>query len=211
MMPDVSFDGGRYELEDLPQAQVKVVDIADILGRTRTRYVIHTSKGSIVLKHISKRMKEHIDTIRYTRYPGLRALEQEARLVYPMAMTEDADPDTVKRACEIAAEMLPAQDLYMLGTIEYPFLTTPEEFDEFFEVLTQEEQEALRQMQTVLTAWGQKVDYTKLEMAQRFNITMVEQEHIRDPTYEQYVALYSYIAEENRQTEKLYRDMGVLK
>ncbi len=209
MMGQVSFDGGRYRVEDLPQ--IRAVPITDILGHTRERYVIHTSRGSIVLKHISKRMHDHIDQIRYMRYPGLALLEAEAREVFPVAQQEDADPDTVARANELAAQMMPSFDLYMLGTIEYPFLTTPEDYEAFFDSLEPEEQEALRQMQVILTSWGAPVDYSALEMAERFHIQLVTEDHIRDPTYEQYRALYGVIEQENRATEKLYKDMGVLR
>lgn len=205
----ISFDGGKYEVEDLPE--ITPVPIEEILIQHRSRYVLQTSRGTVVMKHISKRMKLNIDRIRYVRYPSVRELEQEAQIVYPVVMAGNAEEDTVKRAEEIASELAPTMDLYMLGMIEYPFLTTPEELDAFLDSLEETEREALRQIFTVLSAWGKPVDYTQLEIAERFHLQMVTDEHIRNPTWQQYRALYSVIEQEHEQTRKLYDRMGALR
>lgn len=197
-----TFDGGKYLMEDMPP--VTKVPIEEILDQHRYRYVLETSQGTIVMKHISKKMKLHIDRIRYVRYPGAYLLEQEARIVYPIVMAGNPEDDTVQRANEIASQLVPTLDLYALGVIEYPFLTTPDDLDALLDAMTDEEREAVRQMLTVLTAWGKPVDYSQLEIAERFHLNMVKPEHVSDPTYQQYLALYNVIEQEHEATRKLY-------
>ena len=106
MMAEVSFDGGRYEVDDLPP--LDAVPIQDILRHSSERLVIRTSIGSFVFKHITKRMKDHLDRIRYTRYPKSFGLEQEAEIIFPQVVDGSADEDIVRRAGEIAAELQPS-------------------------------------------------------------------------------------------------------
>jgi len=207
-MMGVSFDGGRFDVDDLPE-QVARVPIERILQQHRERYVIRTSIGTIVMKHITKRMKLAIDRIRYIRYPRVPELEAEARIVYPVVMAGSEDEDATKRANEIAAELVPTMDLYALGIIEYPFLTTPEDVDDLMDSLDAEEQEAVRQMFTVLTAWGRPVDFSQLEIAERFRIQIIPIEAVENPTYQQYRALYSVVEQEHEATRDMYSKMGV--
>lgn len=205
---DVSFDGGRYEVPDLPT--IRPVKIEDILRQHRTRIVLHTTQGTVVLKHISKRMKEHIDVIRRIRYPDAWRLEQEARIAYPLALAEGADQSAIDNAMRIAEDLKPTEDCYLLGCIEYPFLTTMDDLDAFIQSLTDEEQEALRQLHTHLVAWNTPVDYSALEIAERFHASIIPIEAITEPTYQQFVALHNVIEQERRQTEALYKKMEVL-
>lgn len=207
MMDDIGFDGGKYTVEDMPKVQP--VKIEDILSQHRTRYVLQTSVGSIVLKHITRRMKDRIDVIRRIRYPNAYELEQEFRVVAPMAQAEGADSDAVQRAVQLAIELQPTMDCYLLGCIEYPFLTTMDDVDALLESLTDEEREAVRQIHGMLTSWNQPVDFSMLEVAERFHVRIVEREHIEDPTYQQYLALHSVIEQEHRASEELYRKLEV--
>jgi hypothetical protein len=197
-----TFDGGKYLMEELPP--VTKVPIEEILEQHRYRYVLETSKGTVVMKHISKRMKQHIDRIRYTRYPQAYMLEQEADIVYPLYVAGNKEENVVKRAEEIASQLAPTLDLYALGIIEFPFLTTPEDLEGFLDALTADEREAIRQMLTVLTAWNRPVDFSQLEIAERFHLQMIREEHIKDPTYQQYRALYAVIEQEHEAMSRLY-------
>ena len=207
-MMAVSFDGGRFDVEELPEQVVKV-PIERILHQHRERYVFRTSQGTVVMKHITKRMKLAIDRIRFTRYPRVAELEAEARIVYPVVMAGNKDEDAVKRANEIAAELAPTMDLYALGIIEYPFLTSPEDVEELMDSLSDEEQEAIRQMLGVLTAWGRPVDFSQLEIAERFHLQIIPIEAVEDPTYQQYRALYSVVEQEHEATRDMYSKLGV--
>lgn len=204
----VSFDGGRFDVDDLPQ-QVERIPVERILHQHRERYVIRTSIGTVVMKHITKRMKLAIDRIRLARYPKLPELDAEGRILFPVVMAGSSDEDAVRRANEIAAELAPTMDLYALGIIEYPFLTTPEDVEDLMASLNDEEQEALRQMFGVLTAWGRPVDFSQLEIAERFHIQIIPIEAVQDPTYQQYRALYSVIEQEHEATRDMYSKLGV--
>ena len=209
MMAEVSFDGGRYEVDDLPP--LDAVPIQDILRHSSERLVIRTSIGSFVFKHITKRMKDHLDRIRYTRYPKSFGLEQEAEIIFPQVVDGSADEDIVRRAGEIAAELQPSMDLYIMGILEYPFVTTVDEFEELMDSLKEDEREAIRQIHILLTSWNYPIDYSSLELAERFHLQLMDMQHIIEPTYEQYRALYGVIEQEHRETKKLYDRLGAVR
>lgn len=205
---EYAFDGGRYMVDDMPQ--LRPVPIEEILEQHKVRYVLHThAHGDIVLKHITKRMKGHLDAIRAYRYPRAYELDAEASVVYPIAMADGADSEAIDRANAIAAELAPTMDIYALGCIEFPFLTTSDDLDAFWEVLTDTEQEALRQMMIILTSWNYPVDFSYLEICERFHVDIVDMDMIRSMTYEQYLALHSVVLQEHEATKKMYSDMGV--
>jgi len=208
-MGQISFDGGKYDVEELPA--INKVPIESILKQGSERFVLQTSQGTVVMKHITKRMKLHIDVIRAVRYPGIRELEQEAQIVYPIALAEGADDNAIAEANRIASQLAPTLDLYALGVIEYPFLTTPDDLEAFLASLKEDEQEAMRQMLTVLTRWNYPVDYSSLEIAERFHVQMVTADLIENPTYEQYRALYAVVTQEHEATKRMYSKLGVLK
>ncbi len=205
---DVSFDGGKYDIAEMPSINAKPIE--EILAQHRVRYVLRThAHGDIVLKHISKRMKMHLDVIRAFRYPNVHELDMEAAIVFPIALADGADDNAIERANTIAVQLQPTMDLYALGCIEFPFLTTVDDLDAFWQALDDVEQEALRQMLTVLTKWDYPVDYSALEIAERFHVEMVSVENIRNPTYEQHLALHAVIDQEHEATRKMYAEMGV--
>lgn len=205
---EYAFDGGRYMVDDMPE--LRLVPIEEILEQHKVRYILRTrAHGDIVLKHITKRMKGHLDVIRAYRYPKAAELDAEASIVYPIAMAEGADSEAIERANAIAAELAPTMDIYALGCIELPFLTTSDDLDAFWEALEPVEQEAMRQMLIVLTAWDRAVDYSYLEICERFNVEVVDRGLIRSMTYEQYLALHSVVVQEHEATRKLYSDIGV--
>lgn len=207
-MTGFNFDGGKYDRDSIPK--INAIDITDILKQSRERFVINTSIGTIVLKHITKRMKDRLDAIKAVLYPNAKELEEEASIILPMAMTESCEEETMKRATEIAVQLAPIMDIYALGCIEYPFIATRDDLDILMQKLKDDEREAIRQILAVLTDWSAPVDFTKLEMAQKFNIQLITMEHIEDPTYVQYLALKSVIEAERKETERAYRKMGIL-
>lgn len=205
---DYSFDGGRYLLDDLPA--IRSVPIEEILEQHRVRFILHTrAHGDIVLKHITKRMKGHLDAIRAYRFPQVSELDAEASVVYPIALAEGADGDAVLRANAIAAELAPTMDIYALGCIEFPFLTTSDDLDALWAELDPPEQEALRQMLIVLSAWHHPIDYSHLEICERFGVDVVDKEMIRNLTYEQHLALHAVIRQEHEATRRTYAELGV--
>lgn len=203
------FDGSQFESPDYPP--IDAVSITDILNQAKKRVILNTSKGSIIFKHISLRTKRQLDLIRAFRYPQAKELEEEAAIVYPMALAEGAEEDVVKRATEIAAQLAPSMDIYALGVIEYPFFTTVDDLTAWWQTLQPEEIEAVRQLLVVFTNWNQPVDYGQLEIAERFHVQIVDRELIENPTYQQYLALHNVVVQEHKQTEDLYRKMGALK
>ncbi len=207
-MSGFNFTGGKYDRDNLPK--INAVDIAEILKQSRERFVLNTTKGTVVLKHMTKRTKDRLDAIKYTVFPDAEELEEEASVLLPMATAEGCDPDVKMRAQKIAVQLAPIMDIYALGCVEYPFLTTIDDLDVFLQSLQPDEKEAIRQMLTILTDWSAPVDFTKLTIAERFGLKLIQMEHIEDPTYMQFLALKSVIESERAETEKAYRKAGIL-
>lgn len=208
-MTAYDFDGSAFETPNYPP--IDAVPIMDILNQAKKRVILNTSKGSVIFKHISLRTKRQLDLIRAFRYPNAKELEDEASIVYPMALAEGADEETVKRATEIAAELAPSMDVYALGVIEYPFFTTVDDLQAWWQTLQPEEIEAIRQLLVVFTNWNKPIDYGQLEIAERFHVQLIDRELIENPTYQQYLALHNIIEQEHRQTEEMYKKMGAFK
>ena len=189
---------------DVSKEKSEAKEFAERTGVAALAVAVGTAHG-----RYKQAPKLAIDRIRFTRYPRVAELEAEARIVYPVVMAGNKDEDAVKRANEIAAELAPTMDLYALGIIEYPFLTSPEDVEELMDSLSDEEQEAIRQMLGVLTAWGRPVDFSQLEIAERFHLQIIPIEAVEDPTYQQYRALYSVVEQEHEATRDMYSKLGV--
>ena len=207
---EFGFEGGQYTVDDMPT--VRGIPIGEILKQHKVRYIFNTKKcGDIVLKHMSKRMFDRLEMIRAFRYPKSYEIQAELEIIMPLAMAEGAEDDVIERANTLALELKPATDLYMLGCIEFPFITTLEELDLILQALEPEEYEAICQMLILLTDWTYAINYSDLEIAERFKVPMIDADLIKNITYEQHRALYAVIEQEQKEIKKLYSQMEGMK
>ena len=190
---------------------VNAVPIEEILGQYRYRYLIHTEKcGTIVLKYLSYRLKKAIDVMRNIRYPNIKELEEEVRILYPIVSAGECEKEQIDRLEAIAATLRPATDMYMLGCIEYPFISHMDDLDAILEVITNEEREVLMSVMEILTApLPPVIDAQYLEVCDRFRVPIVDRDMMLNISAQEYEALQAVIKQGAEETKKAYRQMGV--
>ena len=97
------------------------------------RYVLQTSKGAVVLRHLPLRMARIIESVRRTVYPGVEALEEEyeaMRKVPPEQMTEEQVAAFLKLDRELAMT-----DMTALGVVVEPRLAGMDDYEQLYEEL----------------------------------------------------------------------------
>ncbi len=97
------------------------------------RYVLQTSKGAVVLRHLPLRMARVIESVRRTVYPSAVALEEEyeaMRKAPPEQMTEEQVADFLRLDRELAMT-----DMTALGVIVEPRLAGMDDYEALYEAL----------------------------------------------------------------------------
>ena len=97
------------------------------------RYVLNTSKGAVVLRHLPLRMARIIESVRRTVYPGVVELEDEyerMRKVPPEEMTEEQVAEFLKLDRELAMT-----DMTALGVVVEPRLSSMDDYEQLYESL----------------------------------------------------------------------------
>lgn len=97
------------------------------------RYVLHTSEGDVVLRHLPLRMARIIESVRRTVYPGVVELEEEyerMRKVPPEEMTEEQVAAFLKLDRELAMT-----DMTALGVVVEPRLSSMDDYEQLYESL----------------------------------------------------------------------------
>ena len=207
-MPDVGFGGCQCDVEDMPA--VRHVPIEDILRQHRKRFIIRTAQyGDVVMRYLSRSYRVPIDGIRHEMYPELVEWEDEFRTLVPLASLPDADSDLRTYVQELAAKIMPTLDLYAIGCIEHPVLNSVDDLNVFLDLLTPEEQEAVRQMLSVLTAHAGPVDTVYMDIAERFDVKIIDKELMDNMTMQQQEVLQAVLKAERQRERQLYKQMGV--
>jgi hypothetical protein len=183
--------------------------VEDILKQHRKRFVLHTARGDVVVKYLSYRSRQAIDTIRYSKWPELYDLESEFRELAPLAELADADDDIRKRTGELVCLIRPTLDIYSLACIMTPELESVEDLDTMMGMLTPDEAYALQSILLLATARPGDVDMTYLEVAERFNVSVVDRELLDDMTSQQADILHGILVAERNRERDLYKKMGV--
>lgn len=97
------------------------------------RYVLRTSKGDVVLRHLPLRMARVIESVRRTVYPGVTELEEEyerMRKTPPEQMTEGQVSEFLRLDRELAMT-----DMTALGVIVEPRLACMDDYEQLYEAL----------------------------------------------------------------------------
>ena len=190
------------------RTEVRATPIEDVLRQHNKRLVIHTTDhGDIVLKFLPRRLKDGIDALRILRYPEYPKLEEELELIRPSILSGEAGQDVIDNFWILFHQLRPSLDLYFLGCIEFPFITTMEELDKLMSSLHENERDVMREALRMLSAPVQEIDDTYLAVAMKFGIQVIDKELIDNMTYQQYLILHSIIDAERQQTAKMYRKL----
>lgn len=97
------------------------------------RYVLETSKGAVVLRHLPLRMARMIEGVRRTVYPGSEAVEAEyeaMRRIPPEDMTDEQVADFLRLDRELAMT-----DMTALGVVVEPRLANMDDYEALYEEL----------------------------------------------------------------------------
>lgn len=190
----VDFEAGSYP-------------VMDLLKEHRVRYVMQTSRGAIVLRHLPLRLKRIIDTVRRELYPSVHDLEQRARDLMPYfdGIPQDQWPQDKVGELQDIERQLQVTDMYALGVIEAPLLATMDDYDTLVEMLTDDERQ---QLAVAVRALSQvkppdHVDGTAMDIAQRYGMRVMDEDMLRLMTVSQANYLISRIERENREIMRL--------
>lgn len=187
------------------------VPVMELMEEHRVRYVMQTSKGVIVLRHMPLRVRRIVDLVQGRLYPERLKLEAEARSLLPYfdgIPPEDVDPEARARFEEIASQLM-LTDMSAMGVIVAPALASMDDYDRLYESLTEPERlqlaTAVRDLSTPVPA--KHVDSTALEVARANNLTIMDDEMLRLMTVSQAAFWTDRLARESRQAEELARRM----
>jgi len=203
----------RYEFCDTEEAKEKIqyVPVEKILNQHRRRFIMQTENcGTIVLRYLPKRVKKNIDAIRIFRFPDCTEIEAELTELDPIVKHGEATEEMHSRYWELWSLLTPSLDLYMMGTIEYPFLNNMDEVDSLLEALTEEERSTLRQAHEILSSHAPaEVDVEYLSFGDRFRCPVVDKNMLDNMTLQQYEVLYAVMKNEESEMRKMYKNAGV--
>ena len=189
---------------------VRPIPIEDVLRQHNKRFVIRTEgQGDIIMKFLPRRIKDHLDRLRDIRFPAHTRLKDELEILTPSILSGEADEAVTSSYWALFSQYMPTLEIYYLGCIEYPFLTTMDELDSLLSSVTENERAVLMEVLAILSAPCPTVDETYLAVAIKFGIQVVDKELIDNMTYQQYQLLHEIVETEQREIRKMYKKMEV--
>lgn len=193
--------------ESLDDPETGSYSVLSLMREHRARYVMMTRKGAIILRHLPLRMKRIIDTVRHELYPCTAELEQRARDLLPYfdGVDREAWPeDKLRELMDIERE-LQVTDMYALGVIEAPLLGSMDDYDALLDMLTEDERQQLAVAVRALSSIKapSHVDGTAMDIAQRYGMTVMNDDMLELMTVSQANYLMDRIAKENREIMRL--------
>lgn len=177
--------------------------VVALMHEHRVRYVLRTSEGAIVLRHLPLRMARVIESVRRAMYPGVEELESRFE-----AARKALDPQTATEA-ELAEflrldRQLAMSDMTALGVVVAPMLTDMDDYEDLYDRL--DDVDRLR-LTTAVRALASPLDPSKVDgtaeaIAQRFGIQLVDRETVEGLTVSQAAYLVDRIVKEARAIDR---------
>ena len=185
------------------------VPVLDIMREHLVRYVMTTSKGIIILRHMPLRVRRQIDLAQARLYPSRLQMEAEARMLLPYfdgVPPEQVRKDKLDRFEQIAHQLM-LTDMSAMGVIVAPALGSMEDYERLFDSLTPEEQvqlaTAVRDLATPVPP--EKVDSTALEIARANGLQVMDEDMLQMLTVSQAAYWSDRVARESRKAEEMAR------
>ena len=202
----------EFEVSDLMTGEAEPSDrtysAVRLVREHRERWVFHTHVGDIMLRRMPLRMQRVLQEARLTGHESLQRLIGELDGLRPFIEegNPDADPEDLKRAMDIAHELM-MSDLSPLGVIVMPEIRTMEEYDDLLAMLTPEEQATLHNAVTEmsLTRPVSQVDETPLAIAERLGIRVVPDDMVDNLTVSQSAYFTEKINAEAKAIQRMRR------
>ena len=187
------------------------VPVCDIMREHLVRYVMQTTKGIIILRHMPLRVRRMTDLAQARLYPTRPELEAEARSLVPYfdgVPEEQVKPEKRERFEQIARELM-LTDMSAMGVIVAPALGSMEDYERLFESLTPEEQvqlaSAVRDLSTPVPY--AMVDSTAMEVAKANGLSLMDESQLELMTVSQAAYWTERLARESRKAEELARSL----
>ena len=209
----VSFDFrdlvSGMEVRDPLQGTVPVMELQE---EHLVRYVMETSKGLIVLRHMPLRVRRMTDLVQARLYPSRLELEAEARSLLPYfdGVPEGQVPPEKKERFQRIAHELMLTDMSAMGVIVAPCLGCMDDYERLYESLTPDEQVRLAtavQTLSVPVPPG-RVDPTALEVANANGLKLMGEDMLRLMTVSQAAFWTDRLNRESRRAEELARSIA---
>lgn len=193
------------EAEDDPMAGT--YSVVELLHEHRVRYVMRTSNGSIILRHMPLRMRHMIEAVKRQLHPNYAELAATARDLAEglVGLSDDEIPqEHLDALLEINAQLALWQ-MDALGVVVSPALTTMDDYDALYESLDPIDRARLTSAICTLSAPlpESRVDGTALDIAKSLGLDILDPDMPEMLTVSQAAWLESRITRENRAIERM--------
>ena len=195
------------DVQTAEEVEPNTYSVMELLREHQVRYVLRTSIGAIVMRHLPYRMKRIIDDARIHIYPSVRELLNEAEYLRPYfegIPEEDQQEDKRKRMEEIY-HLLRSTDMTALGVIVEPPVATMDDVNEIYDRLQPEEAETLSICIQALASVRSDVDSTAMEIAKANGLELVDREILDLMTVSQASYFIDRINKENERIRQMTR------
>ena len=187
----------------------RTYSIMELNREHRDLYVLRTSQGAIVLRHMPLRMRRIIDDARnhiYPRTAELLAEVEELRPFFDGIDEADWKPEAKERLERIYQE-LRTTDMDALGVIVSPDVATMDDVNEIYERLTEIERQKLALIIKALATPTppEDIDSTALEIAKANGLEIIDREMLENLTVSQAAYYMGRIRKENEQIRRMMR------
>ena len=200
----------RYIYRDAETAEeidIKTVSIVELNQEHRVRYVLDTSIGAIIFRHLPLRMKRIIDDARVHIYPHVKEMLAEVERLRPYfdGIPEEDWKEDPKKRIEELYQMLRVTDMYALGVIVAPYVSTMDDVEDIYQRLDPIEREQflliIQAMSSITPA--EQIDPTALEIAKANGLQIMTEEMMEMLTVSQANYYIKRIEQENERIRQL--------
>ena len=204
----------RYIYEDVQSGKTSELPPADsiieLMHQHEKRFIFHTEKGSIVMRYMPLRLERLLSNIRKELYPNIAEVLQTQRDLLKGIEGLDAGQipeDTMAELERNQALIQPSQDLNACGVIVAPAITSLEDYYELHEVLSEDERLVVEELISILGRPRDPAEYddTAFNIAEKYNIEMVDKTMIENMTVSQAHFFATRIQKENDEIERIQR------
>lgn len=205
-------DGSEYDPTE------RTYSVMELVEEHLTRFVFTTKDGeSLILRYMPLRMKRIIDSViamMYPTYSQMSARLNDLRDGIIDVPWDDIDKEIRDEFLQLASQMKPVGQMYALGVIEEPFVACMEDIYQIYDRMDDEDQQRFDLLVQELTSVKdpKTVDDTVLDIANRYNLQIMDRQMLKELTISQASYFESIIARENAEINRmLKRDEKVVR
>lgn len=185
------------KLNQTPECGIRRVPLADLLKQHRTRYLVHTSVGDVIMRHITYMDTEQTVLEIADAIPEYLKLVREGEMLRDISKFDKGlDAMQMARLIEIGQVLEPFAKRFALRCFVDPILNTVEELDALLSVLNSDERDAILALMSKLSSSSDgKADLNVVMALKEMGITLPHDLTIESITSEQAAAFVSNATE----------------